>query len=147
MNDVRITPMDQDQDFAAWLTELLEREAAEAGLPTGFDDHYIGLTSQVGDWVGGLRFYVRGGVAHLLDLAVTTPERGQGHAHRLLAAFEERAALEGAELAEFWTDDDRAEGLLAALGWRLVFRRPNYMHGRAWSLMEKTLHDEGRRRG
>ncbi|MCU0620261.1 MAG: GNAT family N-acetyltransferase [Gemmatimonadales bacterium] len=141
MNDVRITPMDQDADFAAWLTELLEREAAEAGLPTGFDDHYIGLTSELGDWIGGLRFYVRGGVAHLLDLAVAGAERGQGHAQRLIAAFEERARDDGAELAEFWTDDGRAEGLLAALGWRVVIRRPNYMHGRAWTLLEKPLHE------
>jgi GNAT superfamily N-acetyltransferase len=137
--DVRVSSMDQDQDFAHWLTELLEREADEAGLPAGFHDHYIGLTSELGDWVGGLRFYVRGGVAHLLDLAVTPPERGHGYAHRLLEAFEEHARDADAALAEFWTDDLRAEGLLAAMGWRVVLRRPNYMHGRAWALMEKTL--------
>jgi hypothetical protein len=70
MPEVRISTMDQDEDFAAWLTELLEREAEEAGLPTGFDDRYIGLTDAIGDWIGGLRYYVRGGVAHLLDFVV-----------------------------------------------------------------------------
>ena len=85
MPEVRISTMDQDEDFAAWLTELLEREAEEAGLPTGFDDRYIGLTDAIGDWIGGLRYYVRGGVAHLLDLVVAEAYRKQGHAHRLLA--------------------------------------------------------------
>ena len=84
MNDVKITSMDRHQDFAEWLNELLEREAEEAGHPSGFHDHYIGLTSELGDWVGGLRFYVRGGVAHLLDLAVAESHRGQGHAHTML---------------------------------------------------------------
>ncbi len=139
MPEVKISTMDQDEDFAAWLTELLEREAEEAGLPTGFDDRYIGLTDAIGDWIGGLRYYVRGGVAHLLDLVVAEAYRKQGHAHRLLAAFEERAAAEGAHLAEFWTDDDRAEGLLAALGWTVVVRRTRYMNQGAWTLLEKRL--------
>ena len=78
MPEVKISTMDQDEDFAAWLTELLEREAEEAGLPTGFEDRYIGLTDAIGDWIGGLRYYVRGGVAHLLDLVVAeaVPQAG-----------------------------------------------------------------------
>jgi GNAT superfamily N-acetyltransferase len=139
MPEVRIRSMDQDEDFAAWLTELLEREADEAGMPSGFDDRYIGLSDEIGDWIGGLRYYVRGGVAHLLDLVVSESYRGQGHAHRLLAAFEERVGLEGAHLAEFWTDDERAEGLLGAMGWNLVIRRPRYMNERSWTLLEKRL--------
>lgn len=139
MNDVKISSMDRHQDFAEWLNELLEREAEEAGRPNEFHDHYIGLTSELGDWVGGLRFYVRGGVAHLLDLAVTESHRGHGYAHKLLEAFEERAREENADLAEFWTDDQRAESLLAALGWERVVRRPRYMFGRPWTLMEKPL--------
>ena len=139
MADVKITSMDRHQDFAEWLNELLEREAQYAGTPNGFEDHYIGLTSELGDWVGGLRFYVRGGVAHLLDLAVEESHRGQGFAHRLVEAFEARAREEGADLAEFWTDDERAEGFLAAVGWERVVRRPRYMFGRAWTLMEKPL--------
>jgi|SRR5678816_1462969 GNAT superfamily N-acetyltransferase len=141
MNDVKITSMDRHQDFAEWLNELLEREAEEAGHPSGFHDHYIGLTSELGDWVGGLRFYVRGGVAHLLDLAVAESHRGQGHAHTMLQAFEERAKEEGADLAEFWTDDQRAESLLETLGWERVVRRPRYMFGRSWTLMEMPLHE------
>jgi GNAT superfamily N-acetyltransferase len=139
MPEVRISSMDQDEDFAAWLTELLEREAEEAGLPTGFEDRYIGLTDSLGDWIGGLRYYVRGGVAHLLDLVVAEAYRKQGHAHRLLVAFEERARGEGAHLAEFWTDDMRAEGLLGALGWTIVVRRTRYMNEGTWTLMEKRL--------
>jgi GNAT superfamily N-acetyltransferase len=139
MPEVKIRSMDQDEDFAAWLTEQLERDAEEAGAPAGFEDRYIGLSDELGDWVGGLRYYVRGGVAHLLDIVVTEAHRGQGHAHRLLAAFEQRSEAEGAHLAEFWTDDERAEGLLGALGWTIVVRRPRYMNERSWTLMEKRL--------
>ena len=52
-------------------------------------------------------------MAHLVDVVVLPQERHKGHAHRLLAAFEERAAeAGGSHLAEFWTDDQRSEGLL-----------------------------------
>jgi ribosomal protein S18 acetylase RimI-like enzyme len=78
-------------------------------------------------------------VAHLLDVAVIPNERHQGHAHRLLAAFEERSREAGGHLAEFWTDDQRSEGLLAALGWRRIFQREDYIGHRAWALMEKRL--------
>jgi len=59
-----------------------------------------------------------------------------------MAAFEERSAEAGAHLAEFWTDDLGSEGLLAAMGWRVVLRRPGYIGGRTWVLMEKSLGDE-----
>jgi hypothetical protein len=42
-------------------------------------------------------------------------------------------------MAEFWTDDQRSEGLLAAMGWRRVFQREDYIGHRGWSLMEKRL--------
>lgn len=142
MAEIRIRAMDQDEEFAAWLTELLEVNAAELENASGFEDHYLGLTDEVGDWVGGARYYVRGGVAHLLDIAVVPEARHQGHAHRLLAAFEIRAAGEGAELAEFWTDDSRSEALLAALGWDTVLHRTRYMGGKPWTLMEKRLNPQ-----
>jgi hypothetical protein len=47
--------------------------------------------------------------------------------------------MEGAHLAEFWTDDDRAEGLLGALGWTVVVRRTRYMNEGSWTLLEKRL--------
>jgi hypothetical protein len=72
-------------------------------------------------------------------VAVVESERHQGHAHRLLAAFEERSTETGAHLAEFWTDDLQSEGLLGAMGWRVVLRRPGYIGGRTWALMEKEL--------
>jgi N-acetylglutamate synthase-like GNAT family acetyltransferase len=74
-----------------------------------------------------------------VDVVVLPQERHRGHAHRLLTAFEGRAVDSGAHLAEFWTDDERSEGLLAALGWDPVFRRDNYIGQRSWSLMEKRL--------
>ena len=74
-----------------------------------------------------------------MDIVVLPQERHRGHAHRLLAAFEQRAVESGAHLAEFWTDDNRSEGLLGALGWRRIFVREGYFGRRSWSLLEKTL--------
>ena len=75
-----------------------------------------------------------------MDVVVLPQERHRGHAHRLLAAFEERAVEAGAHLAEFWTDDARSEGLLAALGWRRMFTaRAIYLGRQPWTLMEKRL--------
>ena len=51
-----------------------------------------------------------------MDVVVLPKERHKGHAHRLVAAFEERAVEAGAHVAEFWTDDDRSEGLLGRPG-------------------------------
>jgi GNAT superfamily N-acetyltransferase len=140
MSELSIREMEQDGDFAAWYSELLEQEEEETSGWSGTVDHrYLILSNEIGDWIGGLRYWLRGGVAHLEDVVVLPQERHRGHAHRLLAAFEQRAVEAGAHLAEFWTDDDRSEGLLAAMGWRLVFERENYMGRRRWSLMEKAL--------
>ena len=139
MSELIIREMEQDGDFAAWYSELLELEQDAGGLSGPVDEHYLILSNEIGDWIGGLRYWLRGGVAHLVDVVVLPQERHQGHAHRLLAAFEERAADAGAHVAEFWTDDTRSEGLLAALGWRKIFTRDNYVGRRTWSLMEKTL--------
>ena len=67
---------------------------------------------------------------------VLPEERHQGHAHRLLAAFEDRAIEAGAHLAEIWTET-RSEGLLAALGWWIFLHREDYIGGQIWALMEK----------
>ena len=139
MSELSIREMEQDGDFAAWYSELLEQEEEAGGWSGSVDQRYLILSNEIGDWIGGLRYWLRGGVAHLVDVVVLPQERHQGHAHRLLAAFEERAADAGAHVAEFWTDDTRSEGLLAALGWRKIFTRDNYVGRRTWSLMEKTL--------
>lgn len=140
MSELTIREMEQDGDFAAWYTELLEMEQdTTPGWSGALDEHYLILSNEIGDWIGGLRYWLRGGVAHLVDVVVLPQERHQGHAHRLLQAFEERAAAAGVHVAEFWTDDARSEGLLAALGWQRIFRRENYIGQRTWSLMEKRL--------
>jgi GNAT superfamily N-acetyltransferase len=139
MSELTIREMGQDEEFSAWFGELLEIEAERSGSGIVPEDHYLVLSNEIGDWIGGLRYNLRGGVAHLVDVAVAPEHRHHGYAHRLLAAFEERAVDGHAHLAEFWTDDDRSEGLLAALGWRRVLERPGYIGGRTWSLMEKQL--------
>ncbi|HJR49589.1 MAG TPA: GNAT family N-acetyltransferase [Gemmatimonadales bacterium] len=135
--------MEQDGDFAAWYSELIELEEEAAGRAGSADERYLILSNEIGDWVGGLRYWLRGGVAHLVDVVVLPQERHQGHAHRLLAAFEERAVEGGAHLAEFWTDDERSEGLLAALGWSPILHRQTYLGRRPWTLMEKRFPTHG----
>ena len=140
MSDITIREMEQDEEFSAWFSELLSEEDAAEGTSSRVEDRYLVLSSEIGDWVGGLRYTLQGGVAHLVEVAVAPAERGQGHAHRLLAAFEERAATNGAHLVEFWTDDLRSEAFLLAIGWRRVMARTGYIGGRDWSLMEKTIY-------
>jgi len=139
MGELTIREMEQDGDFAAWYSELIELEEEEAGRNGSADERYLILSNEIGDWIGGLRYWLRGGVAHLVDVVVLPQERHRGHAHRLLAAFEERAVDGGAHLAEFWTDDERSEGLLAALGWTPILHRQEYLGRRPWTLMEKRF--------
>jgi len=139
MDELKIREMEQDGDFAGWFSELVAETEEAAGWGNPINDRYLVLSNEIGDWIGGLRFSLRGGVAQLIEIAIAPAERSQGHAHRLLAAFEIRAREEAAHLAEFWTDDLAAEGLLAALGWHRVMLRPGYLGGREWLLMEKPL--------
>lgn len=139
MGELTIREMGQDEDFSAWFTEVLSQEQEGEGGAGALDEHYLILSNEIGDWIGGLRYWLRGGVAHLVDVLVLPEARHQGHAHRLMAAFEERAREAGAHIAEFWTDDLRSEGLLAALGWQVLLRRDDYIGRRRWSLMEKAL--------
>ncbi len=139
MSEITIREMEQDEEFAAWFADLLSEEDAVEGTSSRSEDRYLVLSSEIGDWVGGLRYSLQGGVAHLVEVAVAPAERRQGHAHRLLDAFEESAVAHGAHLAEFWTDDERSEALLTALGWRRILARPGYIGGRTWYLMEKSM--------
>lgn len=139
MSEITIREMEQDEEFSAWFSDLLSEEDDAEGTSSRVEDRYLVLSSEIGDWVGGLRYTLQGGVAHLVELAVAPAERRQGHAHRLLGAFEERAASHGAHLMEFWTDDLRSGALLEALGWRRTLARPGYIGGRTWYLMEKTI--------
>ena len=134
MPELMIRDVDRDDDFGAWLDELLEL-GGDAHQPA--DERYLVLSNEIGDWVGGLRWHLRGGVATLEDLAVVPEERSHGHADRLLAAFESRAGDAGAHVLEFWTDDPRAEQRLAIRGWRPVSRRADYIGHHDWTLLEK----------
>jgi GNAT superfamily N-acetyltransferase len=139
MSELTIREIDQDEEFFEWLSDVLHDEAKIAGRAFQSEDHSLVLTNEIGDWIGGLRYALRGGVAHLMELVVVAVERHQGHAHRLLAAFEQHAGRSGAHLVEFWTQDLRSEALMAAFGWRRVLERPEYIGGETWYLMEKEL--------
>ena len=130
-----IREMDEGEEFAAWLSDLAERDTA--ARDDAFSERHLVLSDEIGDWIGGLRWSLRGGVAQVIEVGVLPQERRQGHAHRLLAAFEERAAEQGAHLFECWTDHILEAGLFEASGWTRVFRRDDYIGGRTWCLLEK----------
>ena len=139
-NDRQLTirETDEGEEFSAWLNDLTERYGS-AHRDDTIDERHLVLSDEIGDWIGGLRYWLRGGVAHLVDVVILPQERHRGHAHRLLAAFEERAIEQGAHLLELWTDHEAEEGLLRALGWHRVTRREGYIGGRTWFLLEKRL--------
>jgi GNAT superfamily N-acetyltransferase len=139
MSELTIREMERGEDFAEWFVDLLQREEERVGEPRALEEHYLVLSNEIGDWIGGVRYGMRGGVAQLLDIAVEPEARHQGHGRRLLEAFEQRARDSGAHLAEFWSDDLRAEPMLLASGWSRLFARSNYVGRRTWYLMEKTL--------
>jgi N-acetylglutamate synthase-like GNAT family acetyltransferase len=143
MSELTIREIDQDEEFFDWLGDVLHKETETSGRAFQSHDHHLVLANEIGDWIGGLRYALRGGVAHLMELAVVAQERHQGHAHRLLAAFEEHAGLSDAHLVEFWTQDLRSEALMAAFGWRRVLERPEYIGGETWYLLEKELTPPG----
>jgi len=135
--DLTIREMREGEDFAAWLADLTANDP-DAGY-TALAEHHLVLTDEIGDWIGGIRFTVRGGVAQVVDIGVVPGERGRGHALRLLEAFENHAEESGAHVIEFWTDQLSVEPLLAALGWRRALTRTDYVGGRTWHLLEKRL--------
>ena len=133
-----IREMDEGEEFAAWLNDLTERYE-DGASPEAIEERHLVLSDEIGDWIGGLRWSLRGGVAQIIDIGVLPRERHQGHAHRLLTAVEMRAKEQDAHVLEFWTDHVVEEGLLEAAGWRRIVRREGYIGGRTWYLLEKRL--------
>ena len=133
-----IREMESGEEFSDWLRDLTEDNDDGAAYESPEERHLV-LTDEIGDWIGGLRWTLRGGVASVVEVAVLPRERHQGHAHRLLAAFETRAAEQGAHVLELWTDHAAEENLLEALGWECMSRREGYIGGRTWYLLEKRI--------
>lgn len=139
MGELIIRDMDQGEDFSSWFAELVERQDESSGAHLSYHDRYLILTDDLGDWIGGVRFFLRGGVAHLLEFAVEAAHEDMGYGLRLLEAFEHRARDAGAHLAEFWANDLDSAGIYEELGWREVVRREEYVGRGPWALMEKRL--------
>lgn len=139
MGELIIRDMDQGEDFVSWFAELVERQDESTGAHLSYHDRYLILTDDLGDWIGGVRFFLRGGVAHLLEFAVEAAHEDVGYGLRLLEAFEQRARDAGAHLAEFWANDLDSAGIYEELGWREVVRREEYVGRGPWALMEKRL--------
>jgi GNAT superfamily N-acetyltransferase len=134
--ELTIREMDEGEEFAAWLDDLTERYD-DGRADDAVQERHLVLSDEIGDWIGGLRWTFRGGVAQVIDIGVLPRERHQGHAHRLLAAFETRAAEQGAHLLEFWTDNMEEEAILSVMGWQRIVSREGYIGGRTWYLLEK----------
>lgn len=139
MSELTIREMDRGEDFETWFADLVGKQDADTGSHLQYDHHLLVLTNAVGDWVGGVRYYLRGGVAHLLEFAVVEHEEHLGYGLRLLETFEARAGEAGAHLLEFWTNDLESASIYADLGWTQVVCRPRYVGGDEWVLMEKPL--------
>lgn len=139
MGELIIRDMDQGEEFAAWFAELVERQDESSGAHLSYQDRYLILTNDLGDWVGGVRWYLRGGVAHLLEFAIEETQEHVGYGLRLLEAFETRARESGVHLLEFWTNDFESADVYAELGWHEVVRRDDYVGRGRWVLMEKRL--------
>jgi len=135
--ELTIREVRDDEEFGAWLSELAQE--FPSGSDTSLEEHHLVLTDEIGDWIGGLRYMLRGGVAQILEIGVRPDERGRGHALRLLEGFEAAAREHDAHVVEFWTDRLGLEPLLAAFGWTLIATRPTYIGGRTWYLLEKRL--------
>jgi GNAT superfamily N-acetyltransferase len=134
--ELTIREMDEGEEFAAWLDDLTERYD-DGRADDAVQERHLVLSDEIGDWIGGLRWTFRGGVAQVIDIGVLPRERHQGHAHRLLSAFETRAAEQGAHLLEFWTDNMEEEAILSVMGWQRIVSREGYIGGRTWYLLEK----------
>lgn len=139
MGELIIRDMDAGEEFVAWFAELVERQDETTGAHLSYHDRHLILTNDLGDWVGGVRFHVRGGVAHLLEFAVEADHEEVGYGLRLMEAFEQRALDSGVHLAEFWTNDFESAEVYRALGWREVVRREDYVGRGPWVLLEKRL--------
>ena len=68
MSEMTIREIGQDEDFGHWFHELLEREADGPGDTGPADERFLVLSNEIGDWIGGLRFAFRGGVAQLIEI-------------------------------------------------------------------------------
>lgn len=133
-----IREMEEGEEFSVWLGDLTEMGDSGA-TGEALEERHLVLADEIGDWIGGLRWSIRGGVAQVIDVGVLPRERHQGHAHRLLAAFETRAAEQGAHVLELWSDRPAEEAWFEAAGWQRVARREGYIGGRTWILLEKRL--------
>ncbi|TFH67039.1 MAG: N-acetyltransferase [Gemmatimonadales bacterium] len=126
-----------EEEFGVWLSEIAHDYPSAEGSMLG--DHHLVLTDELGEWIGGLRYMLRGGVALVLEIAIAPEERGRGHALRLIEGFEEAARAHEAHLIEFWSDNLGLEPILEAVGWSRLLSRPAYIAGRTWHLYEKRL--------
>src|SRR5688500_20120979 len=88
-----IREMDEGEEFSAWLNDLTERYE-EGAADEAVEERHLVLSDEIGEWIGGLRWSLRGGGAQIIDIGVLPRARRQGPGHRLLAASAERAAAQ-----------------------------------------------------
>ena len=123
MSELTIREMGQDEDFSAWFSELLEQEDATTGSPGGMEEHYLILSNEIGDWIGGLRVLAPGWSGPSGGRG--SPAAGAASGPRPPADGGVRGASgRGGRARGRVLDRRRAVGrLLGALGWRRIFQR------------------------
>src|SRR2546426_10917909 len=95
MSELTIREMGQDEDFSAWFSELLEQEEGPTGSTGALDEHYLILSNEIGDWIGGPRGRLRGGGGHPGGAVVLPPHPRPGHAPPPVGGLRGRAAQAG----------------------------------------------------
>ena len=58
-----IRETDEGEEFSAWLNDLTERYGS-AHRDDTIDERHLVLSDEIGDWIGGLRWSIRGGGAN-----------------------------------------------------------------------------------
>ncbi len=135
-----------------WVGDLLDPDAREFSarewhalglreLAVPLPHERVAISARREDQVAGVAAgWSRGDVAHLCNLVVGAPHRGQGIGSRLLAAFESVSAERGCR----WTTcrvqaGSQGHGFLRHRGWVDEVRLPEWLDGRDFVELRRDL--------
>ncbi|HEX2041939.1 MAG TPA: GNAT family N-acetyltransferase [Acidimicrobiales bacterium] len=135
-----------------WVGDQLDPEAREfsvrewhalglGGLAMPLAHERVAISARREDEVTGVATgWTRGEVAHLCNLVVGAPDRGQGIGSRLLAAFHAAAVERGCRQAICRAQvGSQGHGFLQHRGWREDVRLPRWFDGRDYVELRREL--------
>jgi len=136
MTDVRIHERASNDSL---MQQFLDHEWLLVEPPPWITTRIAFTAERDGTIIGVATGRVHAGVAHLNELMVAAGERNGGIGARVLSAFEEWAASQGAHLCELETRrDGGAQRFYERHGWQVRFVRDDYYNHAAWVLMVKA---------